>query len=131
VTPEDFVAAVKRVVFDSAVTATMKTLQDGPPGREPRPRGSALNLWFRRLPVADQQMVMECVRDAAHAAVFGLLCVLDGVRVVDDPPHADLHLTATNPDGTTVTLASRSESFELHDEFNGLVHPPGERWPPG
>jgi hypothetical protein len=75
-------------------------------------------------------MVMECIRDAAHSAVFGLLCVLDGVRVIDDPPHVDLRLTATNPDGTTSTLASGSEPFELHDEFNGLVHPPSEGWPP-
>ena len=75
-------------------------------------------------------MVAECVRDAAHAAVFGLLCVLDGVRAIDDPPHADLHLTATSPDGITMTLASSSEPFDLHDEFNGLVHPASEPWPP-
>src|SRR5262245_22583207 len=109
----------------------MKTLQDGPPGRGPHPRGSALNLWFRRLPGPDQQMVMECVRDAAHSAVFGLLCVLDGVRVIDDPPHVDLLLTATNPDGTTTTLASVLGPFSLHEDFNGLVHPPSERWSPG
>jgi len=124
VTPEEFVAAVKRAAFDSAVTATMKTLNEGPPGRGPHPRGSALSLWFRRLPVPDQQMVTECVRDAAHSAVFGLLCVVDGVRAIDDPPHVELRLTATKTDGTTSTLASGFGTFELHDEFNGLVHPP-------
>ena len=79
----------------------------------------------------DQQMVTKYIRDAAHSAVFGLLCVLDGVRVIDDPPHVDLHLTATNPDGTTTTLASLLGPFSLHEELNGLVHPPSERWPAG
>jgi hypothetical protein len=124
VTPEEFVAAVKRAAFDSAVTATMKTLNEGPPGRGPHPRGSALSLWFRRLPVPDQQMVTECVRDAAHSAVFVLLCVLDSVRAIDDPPHVELRLTATKTDGSTSTLASGSEPFELHDEFTALcTHP--------
>ena len=49
---------------------------------------------------------------------------------IDDPPHLDLRLTATGQHGTTTTLASGSEPFELHDEFNRLVHPPSEHWPP-
>lgn len=129
-TPEEFVAAVKNAAFDSAVTGTMKMLREGPPGRGPHPRGSALSLWFSQLSAGDQQMVVECVRDAAHAAVFGLLCVLDGVRAIDDPPHDDLRLTATSQNGITTTLASSSDPFELHDEFNRLVHPPSEPWPP-
>jgi hypothetical protein len=129
-TPEEFVAGVKAAAFDSAVNATMKTLREGPAGRGPHPRGRALSLWFSQMPGADQQMVAECVRDAAHSAVFGLMCILDGVRVIDNPPHVDLHLTATSKDGFTTTLAG-SQRFELHDEFNGLVHPPSEPWPPG
>jgi len=86
VTPEEFVLAVKKAAFDSAVNETIKGLKEGPPGRAPHPRGSALSLWYNELAADDQQMVMESVRDAAHAAVFGVLCVLDGVRVIDDPP---------------------------------------------
>lgn len=130
VTPEEFVAAVKSAAFDSAVTGTIKKLTDGLAGRGPHPRGIALSLWFNQLTDTDQQMVVECVRDAAHAAVFGLLCVLDGVRVIDDPPHVDLRLTATGEAGITTTLASSSEPLELHDEFNALVDPPSEPWPP-
>jgi hypothetical protein len=106
VTPEEFVAGVKNAAFDSAVTGTMKKLSEGPPGCGPHPRGSALSMWFSQLPVGDQQMIVECVRDAAHAAVFGLLCILDGVRVIDDPPHVALRLSATSQDGITTTLAS-------------------------
>jgi hypothetical protein len=75
-------------------------------------------------------MVVECIRDAAHAAVFGFLCILDGARAIDNPPHVDLRLTAVDPQGTGTTLASGSEPFELHNEFNGLVQPTSEPWPP-
>ena len=129
-TPEDFVLAIKKAAFDSAVTGTLHKLKAGPPGRGSHPRGIALSLWYNELDPGDQQMVLETIRDAAHAAVFGVLCVLDGVRVIDDPPHVDLRLTATGQHGTTTTLASGSEPFELHDEFNRLVHPPSEHWPP-
>jgi hypothetical protein len=59
-----------------------------------------------------------------------LLCVLDGVSTIDDPPHVELVLTAIAPDGTTTTLASTETPIELHDEFNAEVHPPSEPWPP-
>jgi hypothetical protein len=59
-----------------------KKLTEGPAGRGPHPRGIAFSLWFNQLTADDQQMVVECVRDAAHAAVFGLLCVLDGVLML-------------------------------------------------
>lgn len=85
-TPGEFVAGIKSAVFDSAVTGTMTHLEEGPAGREPHPRARALGGWFSQLAAGDQQMVAECVRDAAHAAVFGFLCVLDGARVIDDPP---------------------------------------------
>jgi hypothetical protein len=130
VASEEFVAAVQNAAFDSAVKGTTTRLKDGPAGRRPQPRATALGHWFNQLRGADQQMVVECVRDAAHAAVFGFLCILDGVRVIDDPPHAELRLTATGERGITSTLASSSEPFELHDEFNGLVHPASEPWPP-
>ena len=91
---------------------------------------AALSGWFSQLSACDQQMIAECVRDAAHAAVFGFLCVLDGARVIDYPPHTDLHLTATSQNGVTLTLASGSEPGDLHNEFNGLVHPPSEPTPP-
>jgi hypothetical protein len=98
-TPEDFVLAINKAAFDSAVTDTIHKLKAGPPGRGAHPRGSALSLWYSERDADDQRMVLEIVRDAAHAVVFGVLCVLDGARVIDDPPHLDLRLTATGQQG--------------------------------
>ena len=76
-------------------------------------------------------MVGEVVRDAAHAAVYGFLCVLDGVVAADNPPHAQLRLTATLPDGREVILNQDQSLEDLHDKLNALVHPPSEDWPIG
>ena len=76
-------------------------------------------------------MVAEIARDASHAAVFQFLCALDGVVAIDDPPHAELRLTAVDAEGR-VEVVNRDPSLEdLHDKFNSLVHPPSEDWPPG
>jgi hypothetical protein len=37
-----------------------------------------MSSWFNGLPPSDRSMVAEIARDAAHAAVFDLLCILDG-----------------------------------------------------
>jgi hypothetical protein len=81
-----------------------------------------LHEWFVRLPAADQQLVVEVVRDASHSALFGMLCVLDGVRAIDGPPHADLALTAIDGQGSRIL----NEDGDLHDRLNALVHPPSE-----
>ena len=130
-TPDEFVAAVDRVVYSGAVSGTVAGLRDGPAGRDPGSRQLALHDWFEALSPDDQQMVGEIVRDAAHAAVFGFLCVLDGVVAVDDPPHAQLRLTATLPDGRAVILNQDPSLEDLHDKFNALVHPPSENWQRG
>ncbi|HRD60873.1 MAG TPA: hypothetical protein PLZ93_10640 [Nocardioides sp.] len=73
-----------------------------------------------------QRMVLEVARDAAHATLFGVLCVLDGVRDIDDPPHSELILTAVNADGIR-RLNPMEEA--LHDLLNATVHPPSEPAP--
>jgi hypothetical protein len=88
-----------------------------------------MSAWYASLEDRDRAMVVEVIRDAAHSAIFGVLCMLDGVRVADNPPHAELALTATAPDGETTVLASSMNQIDLHDEFNALVHPPSEPWP--
>lgn len=127
VSPDDFVAALKTTVFDAAVADVATDLRDGPPGRNPGGRSVALHEWFVRLPSHDQTLVLEIARDAAHAALFGALSVLDGVRAIGDPPHAQLHLLSVDAEGSESRLTHEGEG--LHDRLNRLVHPPSEVWP--
>lgn len=120
-TPDEFISALVPTVFDSTVRGVVSALES-PPGRSPNARAVTLHEWFVRLPTADQRLVVEVVRDASHSALFGMLCVLDGVRAIDGPPHADLALTAIDGQGIRIL----NEDGDLHDRLNALVHPPSE-----
>jgi hypothetical protein len=121
VTPDEFVSALVSSVFDSTVKGVVSSLES-PPGRSPHGRAVIMHEWFVGLAPADQRFVGEVVRDAAHSALFGVLCVLDGVRVIDAAPHVDLALTASSGEERSIL----NEDGELHDRLNALVHPPSE-----
>jgi hypothetical protein len=40
--------------------------------------------WFKSLGGHERQFVRSIVSDAVDSALFGVLCVIDGVRVVED-----------------------------------------------
>ena len=46
--------------------------------------------WCVALPDRHQAFVRHAMRIAAYDAVLGFLAVLNGARVVDDPPHGEL-----------------------------------------
>jgi hypothetical protein len=89
------------------------------PGRGRHPRADALSAWRRSPSDDDHQRVREVVRDAAHSAIFGRLCLLDGVRAADAEPTP----TAHDEDGHGMVLAP-SPTLDLYDAFNAEVHPP-------
>jgi hypothetical protein len=72
-TPEDFVLAIKKVAFDSAVTDTIQKLRTGPPSRGSYPRGGALSLWYNQLDPDDQQMVLETIRSCLPACLLAVV----------------------------------------------------------
>lgn len=81
----EFIEAIRTEVQDSASEETISLLQS-PPGRRPVPALVSLSQWFNALSEADRQRVREVAAIASHAAVFGFLAVLDGVRVIEDGP---------------------------------------------
>ncbi|MDH0863149.1 hypothetical protein [Mitsuaria sp. GD03876] len=105
---EDFVQAIQEHVRDAAVQSTID-LHKSPPGRKPDVDLVARSAWFNGLSPDDAARVEQMVAQAAHAAVFGFLAVLDGVRTIDtengrfelfhegrervllNPPDRDLH----------------------------------------
>lgn len=78
----EFVSAIQIYVLESAVDSTISNLAR-PPGRRVAPELSARSEWFNSLSDAEADMVRAVARDAARAAVFGFLAVLDGARVID------------------------------------------------
>jgi hypothetical protein len=79
---ESFVEAVRSGVYDAAISDTIALLLH-PPGPEDL---VTLSAWFKQLCDEDQENLRRVAKMAAHAAVFGMLCVLDGVKAIEDRP---------------------------------------------
>ena len=123
-TPEQFVAVIKQVVFDTA--AKEGALQ--PRGRQPYEVLVRLWDWYSSLPGRDQALVRQAMRIAAYGAVFHFFAVLDGVAAFDDPPHGELRLIYTDAQGNEQQL-NRPEMEELHDLCTNEVFPYSETLP--
>ena len=78
-----FVDAIRVAVQDAAVVGTISMLR-GPPGRKPEEDSLVLSAWFNGLSFRDRQKVELVIQQTAEAAVFGFLCVLDGVRAIEN-----------------------------------------------
>ena len=118
--PEEFVAALRQVVFDSAVDDVLALLH-WPADKALTETLGLVSRWFDGLSPADEPYVRFIAREAAHSALFGVLAVLDGARAFDDQPHGELHLQYIAADGTETRI--NLPGAELHDELNALVHP--------
>ena len=111
----EFVTLLRTEVQDSAIEETMSLLQR-PPGRRPAPSLASLSQWFNALPEADRQRVRDVAAMASHAAVFGFLLVLDGVRVLEgEPVKGAFELRYVK--GEYNTLLNDPRQPPLHDIF--------------
>jgi hypothetical protein len=82
-TPQEFIEALKSVVHDSSARAVIDSLES-PSGRNPPPKIRQLSEWFCSLSKEDQNNLYQVILLAVHSTLFGTLCVLDGVRAIED-----------------------------------------------
>ena len=84
-TPEDFVNTLREVVLTRAVDSTLSAIEN-PPGRRPRRELVEANAWYQGLSEQERAQLRQVASMVAHQAVFGVLAVIDGARVVEDAP---------------------------------------------
>jgi hypothetical protein len=111
---EEFVDGIHTAVYKTSIEAVIKTIAN-PPGRRPRHDLVELSSWYNGLSDADKSRVRAVVRHAVDQAIFNMLCVFDGVMVIDDR-HTDLYLRTG--DGT---LLNDPLENELHALFQITV----------
>jgi hypothetical protein len=115
---EEFIRRLRSVVGQKTAEEVV-AVYERPPGRSPSPRVVALSNWYAALKPHEREMVQHVAEDAAHAAVFGTLCVLDGVRRFDlaNPP-GTLELWYVR--GEQRVRLNRSVGEMLHDAWNAV-----------
>lgn len=114
----EFVNAIRMAVENTAVNGQLKSYR-APPGRKPSEDLVELSNWYKSLTKADQEMLGKAMRDAVGASIFGFLCVLDGVRVIENSlERGELELWYVK-DGNRTLINDPSENL-LHDEYNAV-----------
>jgi hypothetical protein len=107
-----FVDALKDVCRDAAVQDCIATYVS-PPGRRPNAELVELSTWYNALSKNDQAMVMRAMKDAADGTLFGVLCVLDGVRSIENTDtKTSFRLIAQSGDEENILCPS---TVDLHD----------------
>lgn len=114
---ESFVNVIKESVCTSAVDATLSTLMKVP-GRAPNPKLVVLSNWYNSLTSADQENLKQVVRESVDAALFQLLCVLDGVAAVEPDGNSGTFELIYHREGQSTVITPNESVDYLHDLYN-------------
>jgi hypothetical protein len=82
---QKLVDLLKLVVRDAAAEDEMSVLAK-PPRRKPSSELLEQSAWYHSLRDDEKRILSSIVFDTATGAVFGFLCVLDGVRQIENGP---------------------------------------------
>jgi hypothetical protein len=109
---QEFVELLKLVVRDGAASEELSILRS-PPGRRPPSDLIERSAWYNSLQDDQKRILSSIILDVADRAVFGVLCVLDGVRAIEstsDKGRLELRYVKD-----TATLLNPAEGDMLHD----------------
>jgi hypothetical protein len=110
---QEFINSIKEVVVNDSIKSVESNLIR-PPGRAPEEKLNTLSKWFNNLNDADRNMVMQVVKESVQTSVFGFLCVLDGVRAIEDGEEKGKLDLYYEKDEKLTLLNNQSDEY-LHD----------------
>ena len=88
---EEFVEAIRVAVLENGIRSVQSNLARLP-GRQPSEKMIATSNWYNALGDGDKKIVIQIIMQSARTAVFGFLCVLDGIRAIEDEDKGELKL---------------------------------------
>lgn len=109
---EKFVKIIKLDVRDSSLSELTRILLN-PPGRLPKKELKDLSVWYNSLNDNDKKNLLEVSKMVLDLGLFGFLCILDGVRLINDS--GTLQLSYQN-DGEKLILNDSQQEY-LHDLY--------------
>lgn len=114
---EEFINVVKDVVRDSSIEGTITNLEK-PPGRKPNPKLLETSVWYNKLDYDQKKHIKNIIEMSVNDGIFGFLCVIDGVRSVEEDPEIEgVFKLSYVKDGKEVIL-NNPENEYLHDIYN-------------
>lgn len=111
-----FINGIKTEVVDGSIESMESNLIK-PSGRKPAQKLTEMSEWFNQLKDDDKNMVLKIVKESVETTVFGFLCVLDGVRPLEDEETKGSFELYFKKHGVQ-QLINDPEKEYLHDLFN-------------
>jgi hypothetical protein len=111
-TKEEFVNAVDVAVGQSTVS-DIKSVLKTPIGRQPDKKSIDLSNWYNNLSTTDKDNLHQVIEKTTDMCLFGMLCVLDGVRAIED---------CEDKGELVLEFQKDTKSFRLNDERDMYLH---------
>lgn len=112
---EKFVDVLNVVVKDAAVEDIVALLES-PPGRKPSKELVDLSNFYNTQTDEVKGFINKIIKRTADDTLFGMLCVIDGVRAIeDDENKGELVLSYHKDNQSSVVL---NADKDLHDIYN-------------
>ena len=113
---EEFIKLIKSEVADSAIESTIENLID-PPGRNPSTELLTQSEFYKSLSTENKEIVNKIISESVSEAIFGFLCVLDGVRSISKQGELN-NLELSHVNASQKTLLNSEQGEYLHDIYN-------------
>lgn len=111
-TKEEFVKSID-IAVGQATVSDIKSVLETPIGRQPDKKSIDLSNWYNNLSSADKDNLHQVIEKTADMCLFGMFCVLDGVRAIEDSvPKGELVLE----------FKKDNKSFRLNEEKGMYLH---------
>jgi hypothetical protein len=107
-----FVNVIKKVVKDQSVKDTIENLTN-PPGKEPPIELLEVSQFFIDLDDKERILVERILDMVAESTLFGLLCVIDGVRAIEG---------AGEKGNLELNYVKNNQKILLNDPKNDYLH---------
>lgn len=111
---KEFVDLIKYVVRDAAIDDTLGNLKQAPKSSSDFERSRTK--CFSELPMLEKKHIESIVKDAVNESLFGFLCVIDGVRAIEDDEIKGKLILTYEKSGTSFVLNNPSDIY-LHDLY--------------
>ena len=116
---EGFVEAVKEGVLEATVEDMIAQFAS-PSGRKPKEAKIQLSRWYNAQTEASKWHIRQVVKESAHTALFGLFCVLDGVRLIHEVLRKGRLRLVLETEAGEIILSDNQEISDLHDLLNAI-----------
>jgi hypothetical protein len=117
---DQFVSALVEHVHEAAIADVVAQLE-APAGRQPPTRSVELSAWYAKLSEQDRRNLVSVIGHSVHAALFGTLCAIDGVRCIHEGAATHEFQLFSTEQGAATRL-NEPDAQALHDVYQGLVY---------